>query len=205
MQMPTQGRPIGDYLQAVDPMRGQMAKSYAVVPGGPMNNDPGNALSFNSAPNVYQGAYRDIEFQNAPQLAAVMPAPVSQKPQQMVTGQVWNQNTEFIQQPDPRMSEMMAGERLGNEAMQRGLNASAMGPIGQSVDMGMILPGGVNPQTPSQAPNTMPMNTMPPEMAALQNSMMGLNQSMPPEVVQQRTMNSTRMNRGARMRGGMTT
>lgn len=205
MAMPTQGRQIGEYVQATDPTREMMAKSYAVVPGGPQNNDPTNALSVNNAPNTYRSAYGDLVFQDAPQLAAVMPQPVSQKPQQMVTGQVWNQNTEFIQQPDPRMSEAMSGQRLGNEAMMRGLNASAMGPIGQSVDMGMNLPGGVNPQTPSQAPNTMPMNTMPPEMAAMQNSMMSYNNSMPPDVIQQRSMNSTRMNRGARMRGGMTT
>ena len=67
--MNNQPRQIGDYLTATDPTRGQMAASYAVVPGGPQNNDPQNALSFNSGPNTYESAYRDMEWNGDPALS----------------------------------------------------------------------------------------------------------------------------------------
>ena len=82
--MNNQPRQIGNYLTATDPTRGQMAASYAVVPGGPQNNNPQNVTSINSGPNTYGSAYGDMQWNNDPRLAQVMPYPVSGKPQGMV-------------------------------------------------------------------------------------------------------------------------
>lgn len=182
--MINQPRQIGDYVTAVDPMREQLSASYAVVPGGPQNNSPMNALSVNNgSPNTYPSAYGDIAFQNVPQLMSVMPQPVSQLPQQMVMGQGFNQQTPMIQQPPAQMSDQLESNRLGGEAQMRGLVPSAMGAIGLEAQPA---PGGSVP-SPQQAPNTMPLNTPSPEMMAQQNSMMNT------------------MNRGARNPGGMRT
>ena len=184
--MNNQPRQIGDYVTATDPNREKMAASYSVVPGGPQNNNPVNAMSVNGAPNTYPSAYGDLVFKGAPQLKAVMPMPVSQMPQQMVIGTGFNRQTAMVPQPDPRAGDQMNGMYQGNDAARRGLNASMMGPVGMPVDMRQPLPGGSVP-TPQQAPNTMPLQTMPPEMMAQQNAM-------------QRTMN-----KGTRGPGGMRT
>ena len=178
-------RQIGEYITATDPNRGAMAKSYSVVPGGPQNNNPGNALSFNGAPNTYPSAYGDMVFNGAPQLQTVMPMPVSQMPQQVVVGRGYNRQAAMTPQPDPRAGDQMNGMYQGNDAARRGLQASMMGPVGTAVDMRQPLPGGSLP-TPQQAPNTMPLTTVPPEMAAQQNAM-------------------SRMGKGSRGPGGMRT
>ena len=178
-------RQIGNYVTVTDQNRERMSASYAVVPGGPQNNDPNNAISFNTTPQTYGSAYRDLVF-NPPQLQAVMPAPVTGMPQQKVMGQRLNRDAAFIPQPPPQAGDQMEGSRLGVEAQNRGLNGSMMGAIGLPVDMGQPLPGGAVP-SPQQAPNTMPLTTMPPEQAAQNNAQMST------------------MNRGARTPGGMRT
>ena len=184
--MNNQPRQIGEYLTATDPTRGMMAQSYAVVPGGPQNNHPGNAISFNNAPNTYPSAYGDMVFNGAPQLQTVMPMPVSQMPQQMVVGTGYNRQTAMTPQPDPRAGDQMSAMYHGNDAARRGLNPSNMGPLGMPVDMRRPVPGGSVP-SPQQAPNTMPLTTMPPEAMAQQNSM------------------APTMNKGTRGPGGMRT
>ena len=181
--MNNQPRQIGDYVTATDPNREMMAKSMSVMPGGPQNNNPMNVTSINMGPSTYPSAYGDIQFQNVPQLNAVMPMPVSQMPQQMVMGRGFNRQTPMIQQPPPQMADGMEGNRLGTEAAQRGLVPSNMGMIGQPATPA---PGGSTP-SPQQAPNTMPLNTPPPEQVAQNNAMMST------------------MNRGARTPGGMRT
>lgn len=185
MIMNNNPRQIGEYVTATDPMREQMAASYAVVPGGPQNNNPANAMSISPGPQTFGSAYGDLKF-NPPQLQAVMPAPVSQMPQQQVVGQGMNRNTAFIPQPPPQAGDQMEGGRLSAEAQGRGLNPSMMGMIGMSVDMRQPLPGGSVP-SPQQAPNTMPLSTPSPEAMAQQNAQMST------------------MNRGARTPGGMRT
>ena len=183
--MNNQPRQIGDYVTATDPTREAMAKSYAVVPGGPQNNSPANVLSVNGAPNTYPSAYGDLVFNGAPQLQTVMPRPVSQMPQQMVIGTGYNRQAAMTPQPDPRSGDQMNGMYQGNDAARRGLQSSMMGAVGTAVDMRQPLPGGSVP-TPQQSPNTMPLQTVPPEQAAQQNSM-------------------GRMNKGSRGPGGMRT
>ena len=184
--MINQPRQIGDYVTATDPAREQMAKSYSVVPGGPQNNNPQNALSVNGGPQTYPSAYGDLVFNNVPQLQSVMPMPVSQMPQQMVMGTGFNNQTPLVQQTDPRMGDQMLGNHYGQDAQRRGLAASPMGITGLSVDMRTPLPGGSVP-SPQQAPNTMPLQTPPPETAAQQNNM------------------GSTMGRGTRRPGGMMT
>ena len=184
--MNNQPRQIGDYVTATDPTRGAMAASYAVVPGGPQNNDPQNVLSVTPGPQTYPSAYGDLVFNNVPQLQAVMPMPVSQMPQQMVMGTGFNNQTPLVQQTDPRMGDQMLGNHYGQDAARRGLAASPMGITGLSVDMGTPLPGGSVP-SPQQSPSTMPLSTQPPQTAAQNNNM------------------GSRMGRGTRRPGGMMT
>ena len=177
-------RQIGDYVTAVDPMREQMSKSMAVVPGGPQNNNPMNVMSNNNgAPNTYPSAYGDIAFQGVPQLMSVMPQPVSGMPQQMYMGTGFNSQTAMVQQPPAQLADPLESQRLGGEAQMRGLNASPMGMIGLSAQPA---PGGSIP-SPQQAPNTMSLTTPPPEQMAQNNQM------------------ANTMNRGARTSGGMRT
>ena len=184
--MNNQPRQIGDYLTATDPTRGMMAQSYAVVPGGPQNNHPGNAMSFNNSPNTYPSAYGDMMFNGAPQLQTVMPMPVSGMPQQMVIGRGFNAQTAMTPQPDPRAGDQMNAGYAMSQTQMKGLMPSPMGPTGMPVDMRQTLPGGSVP-TPQQAPNTMPLQTPPPQAMAQQNSM------------------GPRMNKGTRGPGGMRT
>ena len=160
---------------ATDPMRGQMAASYAVVPGGPQNNNPLNVTSINGGPNTYKFPYGDLELQNDPRTAQVMPYPVSQKPQQMVTGQGYNRNTEMIQQPPARMGDAMQADYNQKIAAMKGLVPSPMGAMGLPAQPA---PGGVMP-SPQQAPNTMPLSTPSPEQVAQQNQMAKMKQGTP--------------------------
>ena len=184
--MNNQPRQIGNYVTATDPNRERMAASYSVVPGGPQNNNPMNAMSVNGAPNTYPSAYGDLVFQGAPQLQSVMPMPVTGMPQQMVIGRGYNRQTPRIQNIDPRAGDQLQGNYQGRDAQTRGLNPSMMGPVGMSVDMRQPLPGGSVP-SPQQAPNTMPLQTPPPEQMAQQNAM------------------GSTMNKGNRGPGGMRT
>ena len=174
--MRNQQRQIGQYLTATDPMVGQMAASYAVVPGGPQNNSPANALSVTPGPNTYNSAYNDLQWKDDPRLAQVMPYPVSQMPQQMVMGQGLNRMTPMIQQPPPQMGDQMQADYNQRVAMNKGLVPSPMGGMGMPAQPA---PGGVVP-SPQQAPDTMPLQTVPPEQAAQMNGMARMNQGQQP-------------------------
>ena len=184
--MDNKPRQVGDYVTATDPNREKMAASYAVVPGGPQNNNPMNVTSINGGPNTYPSAYGDLTFNGVPQLQTVMPMPVSQMPQQMVMGRGYNQATPLVQNIDPRAGDQLLGNHQARDAQFRGLNPSMMGPVGMPVDMRQPLPGGSVPSS-QQAPNTMPLQTPPPEQMAQQNAM------------------GSRMNKGNRGPGGMRT
>ena len=158
-------RQIGDYVTATDPNRERMAASYSVVPGGPQNNNPMNVTSINGGPNTYPSAYGDLTFNGVPQLQTVMP---------------------LVQNIDPRAGDQLLGNHQARDAQFRGLNPSMMGPVGMPVDMRQPLPGGSVPSS-QQAPNTMPLQTPPPEQMAQQNAM------------------GSRMNKGNRGPGGMRT
>ena len=175
--MNNQPRQIGNYLTATDPTRGQMAASYAVVPGGPQNNNPQNVTSINSGPNTYGSAYGDMQWNNDPRLAQVMPYPVSGKPQNMVLAGLkgYNAQADMIPQPPPQMADAMTADYNGKMAQMRGLIPSPMGMTGLPAQPA---PGGVMP-SPQQAPNTMPLQTMPPEQAAGMNQMARMGQGSP--------------------------
>lgn len=156
----------GDYLTVTDPARFQMAKSMTPLPGSPagVENNPNNVVGFfGMQPNTYEFSYGDMALNDDPRMAQVMPMPNSGMPQQMVPGTKQNMQTPMIQQPPPSAADEFESMRLGGEAASLGLMPSPMGMIGQG-----ITPGGVLP-TPQQAPNTMPLTTIPPEEAAQMN------------------------------------
>ena len=99
-----------------------MAASYSVVPGGPQNNNPQNVTSINSGPNTYASAYGDMQWQNDPRLAQVMPYPVSGKPQGMVLAGLkgYNSQADMIPQPPPQMADQMTADYNAKMSQMRG-------------------------------------------------------------------------------------
>ena len=106
---------------AMDPNRFKMAKNMAVVPGGPMNNNPMNVTSVGAQPGsmtgVNQFPYGDSGLQNAPQMGADILNPMmvqnSGLQQNMPLGRGKNGNAPYgmQQQPSPNAGEPMEGMR----------------------------------------------------------------------------------------------
>ena len=87
----------------------------------------------------------------------------------------YNAQADMIPQPPPQMADAMTADYNGKMAQMRGLIPSPMGMTGLPAQPA---PGGVMP-SPQQAPNTMPLQTMPPEQAAGMNQMARMGQGSP--------------------------
>ena len=142
-----------DNAMMLDPNRFKIAQQNAVMPGGPMNNNPMNVTSVGPQPSSFSGIneypYGDSGIQ-APQLGADAINPMMVKnsglQQNMPVGQGQNGIPYGMQnQPTANAEEPMEGMRLGMEAAQRGLNSSQfMGPTGSAA----LMPGAMDPTIP---------------------------------------------------------
>ena len=154
-----------DNARMLDPQRFQVAKSMAVMPGGPMNNNPMNVTSVDSSAGSLDGInrfpYGDSGMEQAPQLGtnAVFPTQPSGLAQNAVYGVGKNSQAPYgmQQQPPSQAADMFESGRLGNDAKTRGLYASPMGVLGQETQPA---PGGSVP-SPQQSPNTIPLQGVP--------------------------------------------
>ena len=125
----------------LDPQRFQIAKDMSYMPGGPMMNNPMNVTNMSpqlgSMDGVNQYPYGDSGIERDSRMGAVGPGPNSLKPQNQVAGTGYNSadyNTQ--QQPSAAAQEPMEGVRLGQDAMNRGLNANPyMGQIGMETPL----------------------------------------------------------------------
>ena len=139
----------------MDPNRFQIAKNMSIVPGGPMNNNPMNVTGVGAQPGALNGVnqfpYGDSGLQNDPRMGAdiLTPTMVPHSPvlNQTPMGQGLNGGIPYNmqQQPTPNAEEPMEGMRLGQEAMNRGINTSQfMGPVGSPA----MMPGALDPTIP---------------------------------------------------------
>ena len=153
-----------DNAMMLDPNRFKIAQQNAVMPGGPMNNNPMNVTSIGPQPGSMSGIneypYGDSGIQ-APQMGAdsinPMMVPNSGLQQNMPLGQGQNAQAPYgmQQQPMPNSEEPMEGMRLGQEASSRGLYTSQfMGPTGSEA----LMPGAMDPQIPGSG---MPLGAFP--------------------------------------------
>jgi len=126
----------------LDPQRFQIAKDMSYMPGGPMMNNPMNVTNMSpqlgSMDGVNQYPYGDSGIEMDSRMGAVGPGPNSGMPQNMVRGTGFNGNVPYNtqQQPSASAAEPMEGVRLGQDAMNRGLNANQfMGQIGMETPL----------------------------------------------------------------------
>jgi len=126
----------------LDPQRFQIAKEMSYMPGGPMMNNPMNVTNMSpqlgSMDGVNQYPYGDSGIMNDSRMGAVGPGPNSGMPQNMVRGTGFNAAAPYNaqQQPSGSAQEPMEGVRLGQDAMNRGLNANQfMGMIGMETPL----------------------------------------------------------------------
>ena len=143
----------------LDPNRFKIAKNNTYVPGGPMNNNPMNVTGLDpqlsSMSGVNQYPYGDSGLVNPQQLGGVFPQQASGMPQSMTVGRVHNMNPFGTQPtPDPGTASMMPGQYQYNDAAQRGLFASALGPTGMP---GQVTPGGAPMGQADMLTNSMTM------------------------------------------------
>ena len=134
----------------LDPNRFKIAKNMSVMPGGPENNNPMNVTDIASPPIQADSIYGDFK-QNYPQMGSGMvnPAgvPNSGLNQSNTVGRGLNGSIPFgmQQQPSVNSEEPMEGIRLGQDAMNRGLNTNQfMGMVGS----GVMMPGAMDPGIP---------------------------------------------------------
>ena len=142
----------------LDPQRFQIAKDMAYMPGGPMMNNPMNVTNMSpqlgSMDGVNQYPYGDSGIEMDTRMGAVGPGPNSLKPQNQVSGTGFNSAVAYNaqQQPSASAQEPMEGVRLGQDAMNRGLNANQfMGQIGMETP----LPGNPTMMQGSQTNSTL--------------------------------------------------
>ena len=144
-----------DNAMMMDPNRFKIAQQMSAVPGGPMNNNPMNVTSIDnqsgSMNGINQFPYGDSGLQDAPQMGANILNPQmvqnSGLPQTAPMGRMLNGGQPYTmqQQPSPNAEEPMEGMRLGQEAMNRGVQASQfMGPMGSAA----LMPGALDPTIP---------------------------------------------------------
>ena len=149
----------------LDPNRFKIAQQNAVMPGGPMNNNPMNVTSVGPQPSSLSGVnqypYGDSGLQAPAQLGAdfINPQgiPSSQTWQGNAPGQGLNSMSQYgLQpQPSPNAEEPMEGMRLGMDASNRGLLATQyMGPTGSPA----LVPGAMDPTIPGTG---MPLGALP--------------------------------------------
>jgi hypothetical protein len=146
----------------LDPNRFKIAKSMAVIPGGPENNNPMNVTDNASPPIQSQSIYGDFA-QQYPQMGSgvlnPMMIPNSGLQQNFPLGQ-GNNGIPFgmQQQPDTSGVSMapdgMESGRQALEAQQRGLFGGPMGLMGQ-------------PAVPGGMPGNMPGTSGPPMMQGM--------------------------------------
>ncbi len=144
-----------DNAVQLDPNRFKIAQQNAVMPGGPMNNNPMNITGVGAQPGALNGVnefpYGDSGLQNDPRMGAdvLNPSMVPHSPVMNNTpmGQRLNSAAPYGQQPQPSPAFEEAGEgmRLGQEAQQRGLMTSEfMGVTGSQA----LMPGALDPTIP---------------------------------------------------------
>ena len=144
-----------DNAMQLDPNRFKIAQNMAVMPGGPMNNNPMNVTSIDnqtgSLDGVNQFPYGDSGLANDGRMGANILNPMQVKnsglPQTAPMGQGMNSGQPYNmqQQPTPNAEEPMEGMRLGQDAMNRGLQTSQfMGPVGNAA----LIPGALDPTIP---------------------------------------------------------
>lgn len=160
---------------------GAISYGMSPLPGSPagpgnMNGNPMNVTSYGpqaasmNPGGMQENIYRDGAF-NYPQTGAdilnPMMVPRSQLPQNApLAGRGNNSGIPYgmQQQPGPQMGDMMESMRQGQEAANRGLQASAMGMTGVSAMQGQMMPGALAGNMPgtSGAPLLPPMTSMNP-------------------------------------------
>lgn len=138
--------------EQMEPNRFKQAQSMVTHAGAPMNNTPQNVNSINDQrmtldPN--QGPsypYMDSGLNaNDPRARAPIPNENTGMPQFMTVGRGFNQNAYGLApMPDPQAQNQMAGSYLGEQAKNRGLYASMMGPTGMP---SQTAPGGSTPES----------------------------------------------------------
>ena len=143
-----------DNAQMLDPNRFKVAKNMAVMPGGPMNNNPMNVTGVGGQPSSMSGVneypYGDSGMAAPPQLGADVLNPYNVQNSGIgsgVMGQGLNRQEPYgmQNQPSPNAEEPMEGMRLGQTSMQNGLNTSQfMGPTGSAA----LMPGALDPTIP---------------------------------------------------------
>jgi hypothetical protein len=155
-----------DNAMMMDPNRFKIAQQMSPVPGGPMNNNPMNVTSIDNQPGALSGVnqfpYGDSGLQDAPQLGANILNPMgvqnSGLPQTAPMGRGLNgaQPYTMQQQPSPAAEEPLEGMRLGQEAMNRGIQSSQfMGPVGSAA----MMPGALDPTIPGGSSSLQMMPT----------------------------------------------
>ena len=143
----------------LDPQRFAIAKSNAVMPGGPQNNNPMNVTGIQDAPVESTSIYGD-HHQAYGQMGAgiINPNGVQNSglPQFHPLGRGYNSEAPFNlqQQPPAEMEEQLEGGRLSFEAKQKGLFAVPF--LGMSGQPATPAPGGVDVGT-QQSPHTIPL------------------------------------------------
>ena len=156
-----------DNAVALDPNRFKMAKNMAVMPGGPMNNNPMNVTGVGSQPGALSGVnefpYGDSGLANDARMGAdiLNPGMIPHSPVMNNTpmGQGLNSTAPYgmQMQPSPASEEPLEGVRLGETAQQRGLNTSQfMGPTGSAA----LMPGALDPTIPGGGTPLSAMPTM---------------------------------------------
>ena len=153
-----------DNAMMLDPNRFKIAKQNAVMPGGPMNNNPMNVTSVGPQPGSLSGVneypYGDSGIQ-APQMGADSINPMmvqnSGLQQNMPMGRGQNSAAPYgmQQQPSGNAQEPMEGMRLGMDAAGKGLTSSQfMGVTGSPA----LMPGALDPTIPG---GSSPLGAMP--------------------------------------------
>ena len=143
-----------DNAAMLDPNRFKVAKNMAVMPGGPMNNNPMNVTGVGGQPSSMSGVneypYGDSGMTAPPQLGADVLNPFNVKNSGIgsgVMGRGLNGQVPYgyQQQPGGNAQEPLEGMRLGGEAMQKGLTSSQfMGITGSPA----LMPGALDPTIP---------------------------------------------------------
>jgi hypothetical protein len=159
----------------LDPDRFKIAQQNAVMPGGPPNqqNNPQNVQNIGGQPASLDGISRHPYGDTGnryPQMGADILNPMainrSPVPQNAPVGVGKNgQPFGYQPQPSPSAEEPMEGMRLGQEAMQRGLQSSQyMGVTGSPA----LMPGAMDPTIPG---SSAPLGNLPPVQAVVGGEM----------------------------------
>ena len=156
-----------DNAMNLDPQRFQIAQSMSYMPGAPqgMMNNPMNVTSISPQPGSMDGVnrfpYGDSGLVNDQRLGGgVFPATPTGMPQNMTRGAGFQGMIPYgqQQQPTPSAADAMEGMRLGEYAMQKGINPGVMGPT--AIGEMQTLPAGA-PPLPQQTPHVLGLQGMP--------------------------------------------